>query len=158
MVNYLYRINKFISPCIIKYNFLLQIFLAINDTDLDSGMGEGKPLDATDFANGNNIDMSISDGKDPINDVLDSENDLFEGDIDLNNEQEAMIQDEGNADFISLRAASTKRKWAKIGNIVPIPYLLSSSYSSSERATIARAFTEFETKTCIRFENYLNCT
>ena len=115
-------------------------------------MGEGKPLDATDFANGNNIDMSISDGRDPIEAVLDGENELFEGDIDLNTEQAAMIENEGIEDFVSLRAASTKRKWAKIGNIVPIPYLLSSSYSSSERATIARAFTEFETKTCVRFK------
>ena len=89
---------------------------------------------------------------DPIDAVLDGENELFEGDIDLNTEQAAMIETEGNEDFISLRAASTKRKWTKIGNIVPIPYLLSSSYSSSERATIARAFTEFETKTCVRFE------
>ena len=119
-------------------------------------MGAGKPLDATDFANGNNIDMSIPDGKDPIDDVLDGGNELFEGDIDLNTEQAAMIEKEGVEEIISLRAASIKRKWAKIGNIVPIPYLLSSSYSSSERATIARAFIEFETKTCIRLENMLN--
>ena len=113
-------------------------------------MGEGKPLDATDYANGYNIDMIIPDGKDPIDEVLDGGNELFEGDINLSTEQAALIGNEGIGDLISLRAASTKRKWAKIGNIVPIPYLLSSSYTSSERATIARAFTEFETKTCIR--------
>ena len=118
-------------------------------------MGEGKPLDATDFANGNNIDMTIPGGKDPIDDVLDGGNELFEGDIDLNTEQAALMGNEGIEDLVSLRAASTKRKWAKIGNIVPIPYLLSSSYTLSERATIARAFTEFETKTCIRSENVL---
>ena len=117
---------------------------------LDNGIGAGKPLDDTDFANGNNIDMSLPDGKDPIKEAIENGNGLFEGDIHLNTEQAAMIQNEADQDLISLRAASTKRRWPKIGSTVPIPYVLSSSYSSSERATIARAFTEFKMKTCIR--------
>ena len=113
-------------------------------------MGEGMPLDDADFANGNNINLSISLDHDPIENALKDGDDLFEGDIYLNNEQKTMIQNEAEEDVISPRAVSTKRKWTKIGNVVPIPYVISSSYTSVERATLARAFTEFETKTCIR--------
>ena len=113
-------------------------------------MGSGKPLDATDFANGNNIDISVVNSKDPLEDVIENDDELFEGDIYLDNEEAALMDEEGRDDPISLRSASKKRKWRKIGSVVPIPYLLSSSYTAFERATIARAFMEFETKTCIR--------
>ena len=115
-------------------------------------MGAGKPLDATDFANGNAIDMSLPNDKDPIEDAIENGNELFEGDIQLSSAQVAIIEDETDKDSFLQRAATKKRKWTKIQNIVPIPYVLSSSYTSSERATIARAFTEFETKTCIRYD------
>ena len=115
-------------------------------------MGAGKPLDATDFANGNAIDMSLPNDKDPIEDAIENGNELFEGDIELSSAQVDIIEDGTDKDSFLQRAATKKRKWTKIQNIVPIPYVLSSSYTSSERATIARAFTEFETKTCIRYD------
>ena len=114
-------------------------------------MGEGIPLDAADFANGNNIDLSMFLDHDPIEDTLKYGEDLFEGDIYLSNAQKAMIENETDQDFIFARAVSTKRKWTKIGSVVPIPYVISSSYTLVERATLARAFMEFETKTCIRY-------
>ena len=93
----------------------------------------------------------MSDEKDPIKETIENESEMFEGDIYLNPEQAALIANGTNDENIrSLRASSRKRKWQKIGSIVPIPYILSSSYTSSERATIARAFTEFKRKTCIR--------
>ena len=113
-------------------------------------MGAGKPLDATDFANGNNIDISVASNRYPLEDVIANDDVLFEGDIYLDNEEAALMEEEGRDDPISLRSASKKRKWRNIGSVVPIPYLLSSSYTAFERATIARAFMEFETKSCIR--------
>ena len=113
-------------------------------------MGEGKPLDATDFANGNNIDITVVSNKDPLEDVIANDDDLFEGDIYLDNKEALLMGEEGRDNPISLRSASKKRKWRKIGSVVPIPYLLSSSYTALERATIARAFMEFKTTTCIR--------
>ena len=113
-------------------------------------MGAGKPLDATDFANGNNIDISNVSNKDPLEDIITNHDELFEGDIYLDNKEAVLMGEEGGDDPISLRSASKKRKWRKKGSVVPIPYLLSSSYTALERATIARAFMEFETKTCIR--------
>ena len=113
-------------------------------------MGEGIPLDETDFAKGDIIDLSMALYNDPMEQALGSGDDLFEGDIYLNDEQKTMIETDLGDDSVLSRAVSTKRKWTKIGNIVPIPYVLSSSYTFEERATIARAFREFETKTCIR--------
>ena len=128
----------------------MSIYLAPNEVYFDSGMGAGKPLDATDFANGNNIDISVVTNKDPLEEVIANDDELFEGDIYLDNEEAALMEEEGKDDQIYLRSASKKRKWRKIESVVPIPYLLSSSYTALERATIARAFMEFETKTCIR--------
>ena len=115
-------------------------------------MGKGMPLDETDFANGNNIDLSQAVDNDPIEDALDGGDNLFEGDIDLNNEQKEMIENDLGYSLALSRAVTRKRKWAKIGSIVPIPYVLSSSYTSEERSTLARAFNEFESKTCIRYK------
>ena len=117
---------------------------------MDDGIGKGIPLDETDFAKGDIIDLSMPLEYDPIEQALGTGDDLFEGDIDLNDEQKTMIETDLDEDSVLSRAVSTKRRWTKIGNIVPIPYVLSSSYTFEERATIARAFREFETKTCIR--------
>ena len=114
-------------------------------------MEEGIPLDDTDFAKGDVIDLSMPLENDPMEQALVSGDDLFEGDINLNDEQKTMIETDLEDDSVLSRAVSTKRRWTKVGNIVPIPYVLSSSYTFEERATIARAFKEFETKTCIRF-------
>ena len=123
-----------------------------DETSIDDGMGKGMPLDETDFANGNKIDLSQAIAHDPIEDALDGGDNLFEGDIDLNNEQKEMIENDLGYNLASSRAVTRKRKWAKIGSIVPIPYVISSSYTSEERATLARAFNEFESKTCIRYK------
>ena len=121
-----------------------------DEISIDEGIGQGRSLDETDFANGNKIDLSQAIAHDPIEEALDGGDNLFEGDIDLNNEQKEMIENDLGYSLASSRAVTRKRKWAKIGNIVPIPYVLSSSYTSEERATLARAFEEFESKTCIR--------
>ena len=100
--------------------------------------------------------MSLPDGKDPITDAIENGNG-FEGDIQLNAEQAAIIANGTEADLMSLRSASTVNyhKWPKSGSNIPIPYVISSSYSLSERANIARAFTEFQSNTCIRYKGNL---
>ena len=122
---------------------------------MDDGIGKGIPLDEKDFAKGDIIDLSVPLENDPMEQALGAGDDLFEGDIDLNDEQKTMIETDLEEDSVLSRAVSTKRRWTKIGNIVPIPYVISSSYTFEERATIARAFREFETKTCIRWINMI---
>ena len=120
--------------------------------DADSGVGAGKPLDATDFANGNKIDVEVPEGQNPIQDAIDN-GDGYEGDIHLNNEQAAIIANGTEEERSALRAATTTsyHKWPKSGSTVSVPYEISSSFSSSERAVIARAFSDYQSNTCIRY-------
>ena len=50
------------------------------------------------------------------------------------------------------RAATTQAhlKWPKSGDHVTVPYVISSSFTGTERNLIAKAIQEFESKTCIR--------
>ena len=130
-------------------------FLVLAERELDVGLGAGKPLDDTDFENGDKVNTSLSDGQDPITQAIENGNG-FEGDIQLNKEQADMIKNEGVDGLMSLRAASTinYHKWTKSGSTATVPYVISSSYSSSERANIARAISEYQSKTCIRYELY----
>jgi hypothetical protein len=123
----------------------------IEERYVDTGIGSGRPLDDTDYTNGNKINTSVSDGEDPIRKAIENGNE-FEGDIKLNTEQAAAIRNGTKEALMSLRAASTinYHKWTKSGSTVSIPYVISSSFSSTERANIARALSEFQSKTCIR--------
>ncbi|KAG5673248.1 hypothetical protein PVAND_003311 [Polypedilum vanderplanki] len=46
---------------------------------------------------------------------------------------------------------NTTRRWSKNGNLVRIPYVISSEFSSSERKMIIDAEDQFHEYTCIRF-------
>ena len=114
------------------------------DTDLDKGIGAGRPLDETDFSNGDKIDMNAQNG-DRLQHSMENSG-LFEGDIILSDEEIAKMSQNG------YRSATTRRdrKWEKRGSTVQVPYVLSSSYDEEERASIARAIKEYQSKTCIR--------
>ena len=113
---------------------------------MDNGIDAGKPLDDTDFANGDALDTSRSDENEEL-EYANEHEDGFEGDIILTAEQAAIIE---KGTYEELRSASTRNRWPKSGSNVLIPYVLSSSYSTSERAGIAKAFKEYESNTCIR--------
>ena len=66
-------------------------FSVLAERELDVGLGAGKPLDDTDFENGDKINTSLSDGEDPITQAIENGNG-FEGDIQLNKEQADMIR------------------------------------------------------------------
>ena len=123
----------------------------MSEKELDKGIGAGRPLDDTDFANGNKVDTAVEKGMNPIQDAIENSGE-FEGDIKLNAEQAAIIANGSEKALMSLRAATTinYHKWTKSGSTARVPYVLSSSFSSSERANIARAVSEFQSKTCIR--------
>ena len=125
--------------------------LAMNENEIDNGKGAGRPLDETDFANGNKVDTAAEKGMNPIQDAIENSGE-FEGDIKLNAEQAAIISNGTEKALMSLRAATTVNyhKWTKSGSTARVPYVLSSSFSSTERANIARAISEFQSKTCIR--------
>ena len=128
----------------------------MNNLEPDKGIGKGKPLDATDFANGDKIDTSLNDGEDPIRFAIENGH-HFEGDIDLSKEDLAIVMNETSEGLISTRAALKihRRKWPKSGSYVNVPYVISSSFLSEERAVIAKAFREFGSKTCIRYHKKL---
>ena len=139
-----------INKSAIKFEF---IFLSVLESDLDKGIGLGRPLDETDFANGDKVNTNARVGTDPITDAIEKSGE-FEGDIKLNAEQAAIIANGTEEALVALRAATTVNyhKWTKSGSNARVPYVLSSSFSSSERANIARAISEFESKTCIRYD------
>ena len=125
--------------------------LAMNEKELDKGIGAGRPLDETDFANGNKVDTAAEKGMNPIQNAIENSGE-FEGDIKLNAEQAGIIANGTEKALMSLRAATTVNyhKWTKSGSTARVPYVLSSSFNSTERANIARAISEFQSKTCIR--------
>ena len=122
----------------------------MNNLELDKGIGKGKPLDATDFANGDKIDTSLNDGDDPIRYAIENGH-HYEGDIELSKEDLAIVMNETSEGLISTRSATTTHKWPKSGSYVNVPYIISSSFGSNERAVIAKAVSEFGLKTCIRY-------
>ena len=117
-------------------------------------MDEEGSLDETDFANGDAIDLDteIPEGENPLRDAIEKGH-LFEGDILLNPEQTATIADESED-----RSATTvpNHKWKKYGGNVIIPYTITKSYDSQERANIARAITEYRKNTCLRYTTMLH--
>ncbi|XP_039087629.1 astacin-like metalloendopeptidase [Hyaena hyaena] len=50
--------------------------------------------------------------------------------------------------------SATSNKWPKNGEVVEVPFLLSSKYDKSSRDILLKAFDEFERFTCIRFVAY----
>lgn len=120
--------------------------------ELDQGIGTGNPLNETDFLNGDKLDLNRQDEVNPIQDAIEKSG-QFEGDIILSNEQAAIIANGTEEALMSLRAATTLnyRKWPMNSLKAQVPYVLSSSFNSRERAAIARAISEFQSKTCIRY-------
>ena len=131
---------------------IVYYFVALEERNVDSGIGAGIPLDDTDLANANNIDTSIPGENDELEYPIEHQ-DGFEGDIYLNAEQATIIENGTEED---LRSASTisSHKWPKSGVNVHIPYLISSSFDASDRANIAKVFKEYESKTCLRYKQY----
>ncbi|XP_041612933.1 astacin-like metalloendopeptidase [Vulpes lagopus] len=50
--------------------------------------------------------------------------------------------------------STTSNKWPKNGEVVEVPFLLSSKYDKPSREVLLKAFAEFERLTCIRFVAY----
>ena len=126
--------------------------------DRDSGI---QGLSEEDFENGKKIDEAneISEGENPIQDAIEegdnNDEDTYEGDMKLNAEQKAMVENGGQRE---LSRALATAKWPRIMssvNMQPyviIPYTIDSSlFTSKERAHIARAISDYKTYTCIRY-------
>ena len=101
-----------------------------------------------DFKNGIDIDIDneVPNGKETIDDAIEKGDGNFQGDIILTEEQIKIINGETHLKAFNVFA----KKWLKTGNIIKIPYTITSGFSSNERAHIARAMTEYHRKTCIR--------
>ena len=105
-------------------------------------------LTEEDFKNGIDIDIDneVPDGKDMIDDVYEKGEGNFQGDIILTEEQMKIIDGDDRLKAFKKLA----KKWPKTGNVVTIPYTITSGFSSNEKAHITRAMTEYRRKTCIR--------
>ncbi|XP_065574210.1 zinc metalloproteinase nas-15-like isoform X2 [Artemia franciscana] len=100
----------------------------------------GEPINPDDFLRAEQLDFEV-----PVRDSLNSDPiemaGLFEGDIagvDKNDLQKSLMKN-------AIR--DTRLRWE--GG--KIPYVISSSFTQYERSVIARAFREYQNKTCIRF-------
>ena len=109
-------------------------------------------MNETDFSNGDELDLNRQEEVNPIQDAIEKSG-QFEGDIILSEEQAAIIANGTEEALMSLRAATTVNyhRWPKSGSTAEVPYVLSSSFNSRERAAMARAISEFQSKTCIRY-------
>ena len=116
---------------------------------MDDGAGNGKPLDLVDFSNGEKVNATLSEGQDPMKDVIENGN-SFDGDIKLSQEQADMIRKEEKESLVRSASTVNFHKWPKSGSVFNVPYVISSSFTSPQRANIARAISEFKSKTCIR--------
>ena len=105
-------------------------------------------LTEEDFKNGIDIDIDneVPNGKDTIDDAVEKGDGNFQGDIILTEEQMRIIKGDDRLKAFKKLA----KKWPKTGNVVKIPYTITSGFSKNERAHIARAMTEYRRKTCIR--------
>ena len=121
---------------------------------IDEGEGQGAPLDDNDEANAQAIDLEteVPPGEDYIRDNIEETEKLhqnsscfFEGDIVTNPEVQERIK-------TGDRSATTIKQqlWKKYDGVVHVPYVISSSYNSNERAVIKRAVDEYAKYTCIR--------
>ncbi|CAG7731659.1 unnamed protein product [Allacma fusca] len=102
----------------------------------------GEPFSPIDYQNAESL-MDTSppeDERDPIELA-----NLFEGDILLTNLQWQQFIQSKDSDRNAIKADS--KKW--IGGV--IPYMIASQFSVKERSIIARAFLEYQNKTCITF-------
>ena len=92
------------------------------------------------------------------------EGELFEGDAALTDEQKALMDKEGSRDLteIEMRQALNgqkgweRYKWPKSSDgkvYVPYTFQNRNSYTRKERANIFAAFKQYESKSCLRYED-----
>jgi hypothetical protein len=108
---------------------------------IDPGEAKGSPINITDFVAGDAF-IEEDDGVDHVMEAIENGID-YEGDMVLTNEQ---------LDLHKGRAATSQldKKWPKVGDMVQIPYVISSSFSQRDRNVIAKALQQYESKTCLR--------
>ena len=92
----------------------------------------------------------------PISNDMDHDedlsSDLFEGDVILNDEERAALED-----GIDLReVVQSHKKWSITNGIVKVPYTFPSGLDRATKAEIAKVIKEFKTKTCIRYTYLIN--
>jgi len=119
--------------------------LAANAAVLENRAFE--PLTDEDFKTA--LTAQFGDGADE-----DQSPDLFEGDIELNDEDKAALSDRG---FVGLRevVGFKNRKWPKgEDGMIRVPYAVPAGLSQTTRSKIARIVLEYQAKTCIRMVPY----
>ena len=102
--------------------------MMIRETD-DEG-GHLNQEDFKDVDNRKNVDSGHDEDGNP---------DYYEGDV---------VQVDGK----DVRDAHFERLWPKVNGIVSVPYTIPSDFSQSNRNELANAITEYEQKTCVRYE------
>ena len=111
----------------------------------DNRQDEGEALTEEDFKNALTEVYSDDDVADE-----DQSAELFEGDIQLTDEDRTALEEGGLTSLREVVGLSI-RKWPKgEDGHVTLPYYIPSGMSKSKRSAIARVVLEYQTKTCIR--------
>ena len=111
----------------------------------DNRQDEGEALTEEDFRNALTEVYSDDDVPDE-----DQSAELFEGDIELSDEDRKAFEEGGVTGLREVVGLSI-RKWPKGGDgHVTVPYYIPSGMARSKRSAIARVVLEYQTKTCIR--------
>jgi len=123
--------------------------LPMEDRDGDEEVG----LDIDDFLDAEEIDLDHEipeDKEDPIEEAHEDGN-MYEGDMDLTEEQIALLEGGDRAAIMEMRQVMLRNHWPRVGDHMIIPYTINANqFDKSERKNIARAFEEYEKQTCIR--------
>ena len=111
----------------------------------------GEPLGEDDYYRGDEIDLTVPDGEEAIQDAINGGSG-FEGDIHLNDGQKKIMESGTAEEKEQLRSATTheRHKWPKVGSNVVVPYTITNEFTQRERAFLARGFSDYERNTCIR--------
>ena len=114
-------------------------------------------LDIDDFLEAEEIDLDHEipeDKEDPIEEAHEDGN-MYEGDMDLTEEQIALLEGGDRAAIMEMRQVMLRNHWPRVGDHMIIPYTINANqFDKSERKNIARAFEEYEKQTCIRYDKF----
>ena len=116
-------------------------FISFKYHGTDPGEAKGAALDISDFVAGEAF-VETDDGIDHLMEAIEN-GDGYEGDMVLTKEQL-----EGQQTRSAL--FDNSKKWPMAGGHPTVPYVISRSFSATERSQISKAIADYESKTCLR--------
>jgi len=139
-------------------NYLLLVSVIATNSGADQQDHEPLTLDDFEYAESDHY-LNITANEVPIDETC---GDLFEGDIELSEDQKDALKSRGLRSGLSTKDSKVELakldKWPKDSSdgLVKIPLKLPTGLTPKQRADFAKAVLEFKNKTCIRFVPWKN--